>query len=79
MPEEDFINLLPWIRHGKLTNFKGCVGEGWTRSREQPQRAAQPRLNKLIIEVEMKILEKDMAISSYFRPKFIRTNLLKFE
>ena len=32
-----------------------------------------PPLNKLIIEVEMKILEKDMAILSYFPSKFIRT------
>ena len=38
-----------------------------------PTGPLRPPLNKLIIEVEMKILEKDMAISSYFPSKFIRT------
>ena len=38
-----------------------------------PTGPLRPPLNKLIIEVEMKILEKDMAILSYFPSKFIRT------
>ena len=45
-----------------------------------PTGQLRPPLNKLIIEVEMKILEKDMAISSYFPYKFIRTKSnAKFE
>ena len=61
----------------KLQRMSG--GMAGVELENSPTGPLRPPLNKLIIEVEMKILEKDMAISSYFRPKFRRTNLLKFE
>ena len=69
-----FIICCPASTTGKAYKLQRMSRRVGVEVENSPTGPLWPRLNKLIIEVEMKIPEKDMAISYYFCPKFTQTN-----